>query len=258
MQTSGGMPTGHVMFMENIGGSPRSADANAQAVQFGKPDIAHGGRLSPPPLSQAENRKGHAAGAPLLSETHAWHPTRPRVLTKGWACRQTILANGRRQIFGFLIPGDIVGAPPQSLTVAPFDVVAITAGTTADAPYGEPGADSQFSSSAHVERAEVEIYNLLHRQIVRLGHLNGVERLADLLLEFRQRLPRAGAGIEESFMMPLTQEVLADALGMSMVHVNRSMQQLRLRNIIKCSRGRVVVLDSHRLAHLAKGMAKPT
>ena len=242
------------MFMETNGESPHSASAKTQALSIRLADLqTSGGSPSSALPRQSENKKVHAAGALLLGKTAGDKHNRSRVLIKGWAVRQKNLANGRRQIFGFVVPGDLVSALPNSVSVAPFEIVAATAGITADAGGDEAATSLACSHAAHIEKAEVEIYNLLHRQIVRLGHLSGVERLADLLLEFRDRLLRAGIGDEKSFPMPLTQEVLADSLGMSMVHVNRSMQQLRQRNVISCVAGEVTVLDLNRLAALARG-----
>ena len=231
------------MFMEgHFGKSPQSAGLEAKSKH-------HSARV----LGGFPHKKEHAAGAVLLAEESLEGQGTPRILVSGWASRAQILPNGKCQIFGFLIPGDMICRAPATLSVPPARVVAVTPGITADIPannFGESGVHSHFTA---IEIAEGETYRLLHRQIVRLGHLSGVQRLADLLLEFQQRLSRAGFGHENSFPMPLTQEVLADALGMSMVHINRCMQQLRQRNVIGCSEGEVVVLDSNHLIALAHG-----
>jgi CRP-like cAMP-binding protein len=85
--------------------------------------------------------------------------------------------------------------------------------------------------------------------------MHGLERMANLLLELRRLLARVGLVSGQSFPRPLRQESLGDALGMSTVHVNRTMQQLRLKKLIQCSGREVTVLDPVRLTALADGIA---
>jgi CRP-like cAMP-binding protein len=211
---------------------------------------------SPPLRRGIEHKKEHASGALLLAEDRSERQKMPRILLSGWASRAKISADGKCQIFGFLIPGDLICGPPRTLGFTPATIVAVTSGVTADIPANNFAPSATHSHFAVIEMAEGETYGLLHRQIMRLGHLNGVQRLADLLLEFQQRLSLAGIGTENGFPMPLTQDLLADALGMSAVHANRCIQQLRQRKIIRCSKGEVTVLDSHYLAALAHGTAE--
>ena len=69
-------------------------------------------------------------------------------------------------------------------------------------------------------------------QTLRLGRLSAYERTASLLIELHERLRRSGAASEAVMPLPLTQEMLADLLGLSIVHVNRILQQLRRENLI--------------------------
>ncbi len=78
--------------------------------------------------------------------------------------------------------------------------------------------------------------------IVRLGRQTAYERMAHLLLELRWRLAEVGLGDERKFPLPLTQEVLADALGLSIVHVNRTLQQLRREGLLEMRAGFVELL----------------
>jgi CRP-like cAMP-binding protein len=165
------------------------------------------------------------------------------------------MPDGRRQIFGFLIPGDVLGTPSGPLTSAFASVVALTAVVTADVPLSDDKHPNNASSlySKLIAAAEHETEKLLYDHIVRLGRMNGLERMAHLLLELRRRLSRVGLVNGQSFPMPLRQESLGDALGMSTVHVNRTMQQLRLKKLIQCSGREVTVLDPVRLTALADG-----
>ena len=74
---------------------------------------------------------------------------------------------------------------------------------------------------------------ILAEQVVRLGRRSAVERMTHLFLEIHKRLQLVGLAEPESFELPLTQEVIADLMGLSVVHVNRTLRQLRLRGLIE-------------------------
>jgi CRP-like cAMP-binding protein len=91
----------------------------------------------------------------------------------------------------------------------------------------------------------------LVRHIVRLGRMSAYDRLADFFLELHERELRAGLADRRTLSMPLTQEALADHLGLSIVHVNRTLQQLRHDGLIDYEGGRVTLRDPDRLADIA-------
>lgn len=91
-----------------------------------------------------------------------------------------------------------------------------------------------------------EAYLLGH--IVQLGRLNAQERIGDFLLEIYERLSLAGLTVGGSFEMPLTREMLADALGLTPVHVNRMIQQARRDGDLMWKSGRVLLRDPERTA----------
>lgn len=177
---------------------------------------------------------------------------KPRVILSGWACQQRAMANGRRQIVEFLIPGDAIGVCAQAHPRALAATVALTPVETADAGAlqaairgdsgGYPGLVQAGELAATEERAR------LMDHIVRLGRLSALERMAHLLLELHDRLERAGHAREGRFPMPLTQETLADATGLSLVHVNRTLQQLRREQLIELRAGFVALLQPEQLA----------
>lgn len=181
-----------------------------------------------------------AAGTELLEEGRI--PTRARVLIAGWACRQRVLPDGRRQIFSFILPGDGVGLcgahrmPALSTVAAVTPVELIDAEPFRELVLGKPSHHGLSLALIAAERAEEA---LLLAQIVRLGRQNAYERVAHFLLEVRDRLATIGLGDQAHFPMPLIQETLADALGMSIVHVNRTLQQLRRDELIEMHAGAV-------------------
>ena len=91
----------------------------------------------------------------------------------------------------------------------------------------------------------------LFDQIVRIGRLTAKERVLNLLLELYDRLDAIGLVKENTFRIPLTQEVFADALGLSVVHINRTMQQLRREGMVTVGRGAVTLHQRHKLASFA-------
>jgi CRP-like cAMP-binding protein len=181
--------------------------------------------------------------------------TRPvlRRLLHGWAARTRTLADGRRQIVRIFIPGDLCGAPLVRGAAAPCATVALTSARVlvlGPAMEGsDPPANERLLAMMNAAEAE-ERLGMLH-QIVRLGRLSAYERTAHLLLELYHRLERAGLKQGASVPMPLTQESLADALGLSIVHTNRVLQQLRGDGLIVFRASRFSTPDLAALARIS-------
>jgi CRP-like cAMP-binding protein len=191
--------------------------------------------------------ESHAAGATLVKEGEP--SVRPRFVTSGWACRQRILSDGRRQIFNLVLPGDTIGcgrlsrlSPPTASTVALTRVAVVDAAAATDAV---EGLGEVFDLS------ETRDQTVLLNHIMRLGRQTAYERVAHLLLEIGERLSIAGAGEPNHFPMPVTQDTLADVLGLSVVHINRTLQQLRRERLIEFTGGAVTLLDPEFLASIA-------
>ncbi|CAN7251152.1 Crp/Fnr family transcriptional regulator [Phenylobacterium sp. LjRoot225] len=171
------------------------------------------------------------------------------VVVSGWVSETRILPDGRRQIFSFLLPGD-VAAMTHASNIGNRGLVALTnveiadAGALGGGEAGEgPGAWLTDASRRREER--------LFEQIVRIGRLSAKERVLNLLLELYDRLDAIGLVKESAFRIPLTQEVFADALGLSVVHINRTLQQLRREGMVTMGRGTVMLHDRQRLASFA-------
>ncbi|MFC3070386.1 Crp/Fnr family transcriptional regulator [Phenylobacterium soli] len=197
--------------------------------------------------SLSERRERHYPGEQLAAEGDAG--SRPRFVVSGWACRQRLMPDGRRQIFSLLLPGDCLGfggRPPLA------GIVALTALETIDASGVHeilrrglaPGLARAVAAADTIEDA------LLLDHAVRLGRLTALERVAHFLLELQQRLEIVGLGDHQRFPLPLTQEMLADTLGLSIVHVNRTLQQLRRAALIELRSGVAILLQPEALAKL--------
>jgi len=201
-------------------------------------DLAQATRYHPP------YRDIHAAGAP---------PMRPRMIVAGWAAQYRQLIDGQRQIISLKLPGDLIRPLFQIHLPLPCAVAALTELETVDAqPLAEAAAESAYPSlgqaihvMAHMDRM------LLGDQIVRLGRQTACGRFAHLMLELHERLNRVGLAEADRFAMPLTQETLADVLGFSVVHTNRTIQQLRRDRLLDVRNGAAVLLQRERLQDLA-------
>jgi hypothetical protein len=90
-----------------------------------------------------------------------------------------------------------------------------------------------------------------------LGRQTAYERVAHFLLEVQRRLEIAGLGDGQRFPLPLTQEIMGDALGLSIVHVNRTLQQLRRERLIELRSGVTILLQRDLLASIANFQPAP-
>ena len=169
----------------------------------------------------------------------------PMVLLAGWACHQRILGDGRRQIVRFLLAGDAIGSlchpslPATSAALALTPVVAADARTLTRAADESgallPGLADAMALMSHADAT------IMRDQVVRLGRQTAYERLVHLILELHHRLDAIGMVDGDSFALPLTQEILADALGLSVVHINRTLQQVRRDRLLDMRGGQVTL-----------------
>lgn len=152
-----------------------------------------------------------------------------RLLTDGWVIKARRLSNGLKQIVEIHLPGDIICNRPADRCGLSAVTAASTLNATAliaAAAHDEVGLTPAWELSMAAQEAHVVDH------MVRLGVMPAYERTLHLLLELHERLLRVGLAGETTFAMPLTQEVLGQVLGMSIVHVNRTLQQLRRDGLI--------------------------
>jgi CRP-like cAMP-binding protein len=177
--------------------------------------------------------------------------SRAKWILSGWVCELRVLPDGRRQIFSFGLAGDVVLSRPVNAN-NPCLLVALTAVECVD--LAQTLARGSEAERAELTRAMNEALTLAqerrYEDIMRLGRRSALQRVADLLLELHDRLEKAGLVEDGGFYLPLTQEHLADALGLSAVHVNRSLKVLRLRGLATFRFGRVSGFDRAGLAAL--------
>jgi CRP-like cAMP-binding protein len=199
----------------------------------------------------------HSPNTFLVTESEA---VRPRFVVSGWACRQRILPDGRRQIFSLVLPGDAIGVTSHPRPLGAASTVALTRLVTVDASglvetLETGGIAPNLATAVRLQAGLDEALLLDH--VVRLGRQTAYERVAHLLLELQSRLFTIGMADAVNFPLPLTQENLADVLGLSIVHVNRTLQQLRREKMIKLAGFKVTLLEPQLLAAVADYRAPP-
>ena len=201
-------------------------------------DLAEAARYHPP------YRDLYVAGTSPLS---------PRMIVAGWACQYRLLPDGHRQIVSLKLPGDLIWPLMPVRLPSSCAVAALTELETVSAqPLVDAAADPAHPGLAHAIRVMAHLHDmLLYDQIVRLGRQTACGRFAHLMLELRERLDRVGLADGNSFAMPLTQDVLADVLGFSVVHVNRTVQQLRREQLLDIRNGTVTLAQPAALKELA-------
>jgi CRP-like cAMP-binding protein len=200
----------------------------------------------------------YRAGARLISEGERLD--RPRLIRSGWACRVRLLSDGRRQILNYYLPGDIMGFSIDEGSVALASYASLTRLMTMEIGslrgLVQDHADDYPELSAACRKMKVHEEFYLLSQITRIGRQKAYERIAHLLLEFHARLQRTGLADSNSFQLPLTQEALADGLGLSAVHVNRTFKLLKRRNLVRVERTTITLLEPDILAAMC-GFREP-
>jgi CRP-like cAMP-binding protein len=175
------------------------------------------------------------------------------LIIKGVAIRYRILRDGQRQILDFLLPGDFAGVRSSFFESALYSTKTLTEAVVAPLPlsllFGR--LDNQPQLAARLLRSVAREAAIDAERLIALGRRSAVERVAHLLLELFSRMKSIGLADERSYRLPLTQEMISDALGLSIPYVNRVLQQLRQDGLVRIKDQVVVIEDFEELAALA-------
>jgi len=195
-------------------------------------------------------------GADIVAEG-----SRPRfstLLTEGYCARYTVLEDGRRQFSALHVPGDFVDLHSFLIKKMDHGVLALTSCSVAEVPHRSLARVT--SSEPHLTRLlwlSTLVDAAIHRQwIVAMGAMNAQARMAHLVCEMYLRLQAVGLADAYQLAFPLTQTELADTLGLSIVHTNRMLQELRTRGLVRWSGGMIEILNWDELRQTA--MYDPT
>jgi CRP/FNR family transcriptional regulator len=204
-------------------------------------------------------------GVEGLRKTTAWLPAHRLILSKGetskeiyviregWAVRFDILPKGDRQIFGFLAPGDVIGLQSMRTDEATESVETLTPATVCVFD-----RDLWIDCLGHAPDYALSIVrycllNLAHcdTRVADLGRRNAAERVARLLLDLFARARMRGLASDGELPIVLRQNQMSAALGLSPVHVNRTIKQMRADGLIGRQAGRIEIRDVRKLAAIA-------
>jgi len=175
------------------------------------------------------------------------------VLSSGMMMSYALLHDGSRQILRFLFPGDMTGASALAYPTSPQSVAAVAESVVclfdrahvAAVIARHPRLALAMTAIDQAERAAMT------DRLAGLGRTSAQARIAAVLLDIRDRMRRSGEDVARGFTLPLTQEEIGDASGLTAVHVNRMLRQLEESGLIARVSGRVIFVDEARLARIA-------
>lgn len=177
------------------------------------------------------------------------------LIRSGFVCRSCTLADGRRSIVDILLPSDIAGLD-ELVLARPFGefVAASRVGCTllSAADVRQLMVDRRIALRLYSLLAEAR--NRTSRLAVSIGRLDALARISLLLLDIHDRLRRSQLIMRPTFNLPLTQEQIADHLGLTYVHVNRTLRRLREQGLAIVDRQVVIILDLDRLRKVAEDL----
>jgi CRP-like cAMP-binding protein len=175
------------------------------------------------------------------------------ILCSGFVWRYKILPDGKRQLLSFGLPGDLIGFP-----AAFFENAVNATGSLSDVVVATVPFAALYDLFARFPRVAVALYWMAAREaaicgerIVDIGRRSAYERLAHLILELLARLRAVGLAEELSYVLPLTQELIADVLGLSGPHVSRMLRSMREEGLVTIEDHRLTVVDLESLMQLA-------
>lgn len=175
------------------------------------------------------------------------------IVKEGWAIRYKTLDDGRRQVLNVLLPGDMFDLQVLVAAEADHSVLAVTDLETLSI---KPSTFRDIlTESGKLTLAfwwmQVQEEAFLREQIIRNGQQTARERIGHFLLELHRRVQIVKKGTRDGFRLPLTQPVIADALGLTPIHTNRVLRQLERDGLIEREKGWVVFQDAERLAEIS-------
>lgn len=196
-------------------------------------------------------RRSFPAGHDIAHEGQANHSA--YILADGWVCSYKLLGDGTRQIVDFQIPGDFLGLRSVLFRTADHNIEPVT-----KVQASEVSASDLLDTFSRTPRLATAVLWAASRDeamvvehLVGIGRRDAKERTAHFLLELGARLKLVGLGSSDGFDCPLSQYMLADALGLSAIHINRVLRELRESGLVTFQHGRVTFHDFGALVEMA-------
>ncbi len=192
------------------------------------------------------------AGSMILSE--GAHSAQLFTLLSGWAFRYKTLEDGRRQILNYLLPGDLVGLQGSIIgemqhsveSLSPVVLCVFQRDNLTTLFKNHPGLAFDITWLASREE------RMLDENLLSLGRRSAVERAAYLIAFIYQRAARVGLAEGKRLLIPISQQHVADTLGLSIVHTNKTLRKLADRKLIRWHGRACEVLDEPGLREMAE------
>jgi len=179
--------------------------------------------------------------------------THSALIVSGFACRHKVTIDGARQIMSVHVPGDFIDLEGALLATADHNVQALSRCELALVPVET--VRRLLTDHPKVGRAlwvDTLVDSSIFREwVVNVGRRDARSRIAHLLCEFARRLELAGLTNGEGYELPMTQEHLADATGLTPVHVNRTLKRLEKEGLVVRNRRHVGIPDWEQLRTVA-------
>lgn len=217
----------------------------ARVIDLGAADVAALGALGGPPRRCAAGHSLVEAGRRMPAAI---------LVHEGWAMRHRTLTDGRRLVLDIVLPGDICDPAVFVTPRADFSMQALTPLRYAlvqpeavlELVNGSPRLGAAFWwAEAHVEA-------ITRAHLVALGRMSAYERVAYLLWELWARLRMVELADDDGFDLPVGQDVIADAAGLSYVHLSRTLRRLDREGLVRRRQHRWRILDPARISALAQ------
>lgn len=191
------------------------------------------------------------AATDLVHEGQVDH--RAYVLQSGWAYCYKILPDGGRQVINLSLPGDFLGLRSVLLRTSDHSFASITNCVVSSVSVSR--LISVFSEYPRLGTAILWAVSrdeaMVVEHLVGIGRRSAIERIAHFFLELGDRLQLIGMGGQSRYEFPISQYLMADALGLTAIHINRVLRQLRERGLITVKQHSVEIIDKEGLMELA-------
>ena len=175
------------------------------------------------------------------------------IIQDGWAYHYKLLDDGRQQVLNYSIRGDFIGLHSTLVNQAEHSISSLT-DLTVSKTHPEQ-VMRLFSETPRLAAAicwlSVRESSLLAEQVTRIGRRSAYERTAHLILELLRRLEAVGLSAEGSYEFPISQELIADTLGLTPVHTNRTFRSLKKDGLIDYTSNTMIVVNRPELRKVA-------
>jgi CRP-like cAMP-binding protein len=190
-------------------------------------------------------------GSTILSE--GAHSAQLYTLLSGWAFRFKTLPDGRRQILNYCLPGDLIGLQGSVIGTMDHSVEALS--PVILCVFQRDGLSDLFKKqpglSYDVTWIAAREERMLDEHLLSIGRRSAIERAAYLVAFLHQRATAVGASSDATLLIPITQQHVADTLGLSIVHTNKTLRKLAERGLLRWHDRACEILDVRGLMDLA-------